>query len=909
MMGMDDDVVSIVSFGVQELEVVGKEKGDVTAGFFDEVESAQRLAVLRNQAMYINGRMEVAQVSVNRPMTPEKVFNVPKVYKWTGGEPVDLLKDLSGRTVRARAQANMGVGKSTRFASLLADGLGKRVLVVSLDAHALRQTSDYIRAVGIGKYRRSWSKRQESRVCCMTYADYCAHNMTERRGDLYRCFDVHLFDEAFEAVADVFAAKRAFAAYAHPSCSILLCSATISTDVAAGAAGSGSMGGFSQVDVDMSVQDMIASGKLVGDYLVDKSYVVVPRDVDVVALANYYMGHGVSAYILDSASSYEEFVDVCMEIKGDSVSPRVVVMHYKWAIAFNMELEFGIVVPRRGALLERDGVWQEVEVPMTEEYVMQAKARTGRGIGDTSGGMVVGASRMESCELYATEVERAFFLLLAMYIKPNSADRWVAQYRKYPDALPPCVAYLALKVNLPPSVVVKFVAEDGLIARKYARAVSMFTQMDHFIMPSAYDDPKEMASWVMDDWLDEGLNIESRRVVPVHAVGELQCVLHGIVAVAEGELEMTRWRPRLLPAIGDGYDSDSPLNMASPVRLRKAVEKPLPEVPRIEMPERGGFRLDRLPDLPADKRSACILDKTRMREALEAMERSLISGKVVAPVVESVESEDGKMAQVEIVGVVNSPGGSVVCELPVQTYETMNEGRALEVVPFMDLLARTREIAPGFVGSRLFDGFAGPWESFLRTACDPYVLAAVRRSGEWSGVYTVVERLRARFDFELVNVLVQSNVTRSLVAKLFGRGPPRPSKLVAEIAKGKFDRFGQSKGFFRRVQFVRALLDRSLVSAEEAGCYLPNMVSQAQRSLRMGLPQVVGAGSGSWHPVVGARPLSHDGYTVPMDLGVSSWRPGEGHRRVGSDSGTMMADRLRKRMDPSGQGAISGFSG
>jgi len=224
--------------------------------------------------------------------------------------------------------------------------------------------------------------------------------------------------------------------------------------------------------------------------------------------------------------------------------------------------------------------------------------------------------------------------------------------------------------------------------------------------------------------------------------------------------------------------------------------------------------------------------------------------------------------KVELVGEVNSPGGSLVCYLPATTCEVMNEGRVMPPEMFLDMIVKVKGIEHGLVGSRLFDGYAGPWESFLRSLVQRDTLRLIRRKGEWSTAYTVVERLSSRFDYELVNVLVKSNVTRSFVDKLFNRKTPRPSQLISEIMDGKFLRFGQSKSFFERVRLIKGLLDHTLVEGERVGFFIPHMVTSAQRTLALGAPQVVGAGPGSWQPV----PIKeYKAEASSVDFGASSW--------------------------------------
>lgn len=835
----DDDAVSLVSFSLNR-EAEFEERGEVEEhfAFREQVEAAQRLALLRNQGEYTLGRTEIATIT-QRESTPEKMFHVPRLYDWNENDPEALLQDLATKRVRARLQARMGLGKSTKLAPTIAQRLDKRVLLVSLDAVALRQASEYTRATGIGRFKRYWPRGPGNHLCCMTYADFVGHMISSRRADLYKAFDVIVMDEAFEASWAVWTAKRAFAVYASADVSLVLCSATISTEMQDGGGASANSGSFREIPTSLSFEEMLMSGKLLGDYLADRSYLVLPTDQEVDQAEDYYREAGVPTVRLDSAGTSEDLMLAVAELRGDSVTPRVVVMHHRWAIAFNFEVEFGIIRPFRGFLAEVNGVWRELQEPMSEALVTQAKSRTGRGIGDSSGGIVVGMDRLEPVELYESDVEKAFFALQAMHIKPSRSARWQKCYAKYPDGVPASVAYLLMKVNLPPSVTLKFVAEDGLIASKYARAISMITQVDHYIIPSEHEEPKAKADWVLDDWINEELEIESRRVVPVHAEGELQCLLHGLVAMAEGELELQRWRPESRTPIGD-YESDDGIAGSTLRRLKRPEKRELPKLVPVEAPVMDyGFRLEGPLIDGQGRRHARIMDKERLREALVSMEAALRTGEINPSPVTPVETEEGTVAQVEV-GLVNSPGGTLVCELPMQICETMNDGRVLGTKDFMTLLRRVKGIEGPFVTSRFFDSFAGPWESYLQSLVDAKTLTTVKRKGEWTLAFDIVDKLRRRFDIEMVNVLAQSNLTRNFVERLFRKATPKASSLMKAIHQGSFSRFTLSHRFFERVKLLRSLLDRALVEAEAVGVYLPQMVSDAQRAMAYGVAPTVG---------------------------------------------------------------------
>jgi hypothetical protein len=152
------------------------------------------------------------------------------------------------------------------------------------------------------------------------------------------------------------------------------------------------------------------------------------------------------------------------------------------------------------------------------------------------------------------------------------------------------------------------------------------------------------------------------------------------------------------------------------------------------------------------------------------------------------------------------------------------------------------------VGSVLFDYHGGPWISVLTALADPVVMRDVVGVGDFYVAVELVNKLRFRFDYELVNVLSQSNVTRSLFDRIFRRRP-RPEDLIASIRRGDFRRIAQSKFFFERTLDIDRLLVVVLRAAEANGSFVPNAVSHAQRVAIGGTRHMrdFGARSGQGH--------------------------------------------------------------
>lgn len=829
----DDVEVPVVEYNVVEGAVVASDVA--LAELREEAVSAQRLAVSRLARQHVPGRMELAVADGSRKMVPEKMFNINKLVEWVDGDPEVVIEALDAGRLRCRLNAAMGLGKSTKLASYIARIMDCRVLHVALDAHALQQVAVYVKSVGLGRISRRWSSVKKAWVCCMTYGDFVGHMMSSRRNALFRSFDVIIFDEAFVDSSDVFVAKRCFSVYAPAETSLLLCSATMRTDVASEGTGSALMGVFKDVVTSVSLDDAIRSGKLVADYLVDRTLVVLPTNDQVYRAASHYEDHGVDVRRLDDADDYEVLREVEEWLLGDSTIPRVVVAHSSYGIGYNIPVAYEIIWPVESSLECVDDTVQEVIRPMTSEMVAQVKARTGRSIVEGSGGMVMATDRSVSSDLRDDEKMAAFVKLCAASILPMRSVFWEPCYKRFPSALTVTAAMTILKVCMPVEVVAKYLGSDGRIASRYVRALNVYAQPDHFLVASDQEMPVGYDHWVVDD-LEIGDVTEQVRV-PFFSTGELKVVIASVELMAQMRMDIPRWRPERQFALGDGYDSEEerddsrfkscearlrripdvvPRVLAEPVRQRRIPWEYKPAGEVFESPRFGGF-----------------IDSERCRQALLEMERSLLEYAVdVSVKMDVLEKEEGTVVPivVESFGEIESPGGNVVCSLPVKVCESLNLGQTLRSDEFLKLAYAAKSDVDRFVASKLFDCFSGPWESILNSLLEEKVIHDVVKTGLATDVYAMVDKMRSRFNVELVSVLAQSNLFKSRFLKVFSRVPSMDEMMTA-IRKGKFDGIAQTGAFLGRVKYLKELIDGVLLAAEGRNVFLPSYITRAQRAL------------------------------------------------------------------------------
>jgi len=887
----EDDVFSVATFD----DVPGRDgdEGVMESDLQEEATSLQRLVVNRMLHTFTRGRMDVAFVDNTMPWTAEKMVRIDPLFQWDSGDPVEIVDALRRGRVRARVNAAMGVGKTTRLAPFIATELNCRVLLVSLNALCLQQVAVYSERTGLGRYRRNRSVTKGAHLCCMTYADFNGFMVGKARTGLFADFDVIVFDEAFVGSADVFCAKVFFAAYSHPGTSLLLASATMQSGMSVGEMESVGQGAFKQLESSVSVADAIASKRLVEVYLKDRTGVFVSSDDDMAALVEHYLDYGVDVKSLDSAASYEDLQEICAWLEGDSTTPRVLVLDVVYGIGFNIPLSFAVIWPERRVSGFREGVFTSWAVPETEEMVSQMRARTGRKMVPGSGGLVMTVERTEASELYMEERLTAFVKLRAGGIRPMRSGRWDEAYRLLPS-LEQTTAALILKVGLPVEVVIRYLADDGKFARKYSRSLMLFTQPDHFLMPSEHDEPTSRPGWVVGEI---GVGEKGERhsaLVPFEATGEVGFAMHVVTAHANGDLQLDRWKPPRTFCFDDGFDSgeeESARRFGVTRRLRRVDPKvEVREVRQIEQPWSFQPTSQSVGEL---RRGGRFVDTARYREAVNALEGMLTSYKVpdVSQEVSPVESTSG-MSEVPLprMGTVESPGGTAVCLIPATVCQELNVGKVLSATDFMSVVVAVKPCVSRFVASRLFDSLSGPWESIFRTLLDPAVVNHVVKVGESTTTYAVVDEMRKRFAYELVGVLRNSNLTRSRFKKLF-RKPPSLRSVIQAVEKGDFANIAQTDAYFRRVVLLQGLMVRVLAAAETASVYLPTQVSEVQRMQYVQGVQGAGTvGRGYYLPYV-----SH--YPMPGSPPPPSYRSGSATPRSAiSPVGLTQEDRLRSRM-------------
>jgi len=866
----DDEHAPVVDY--HEEEEVKEEVAIDLSELKEAAVSAQRLSVSRAARAHLKGAMEVAFSDGSRGKTPEKMFHVNRLIEWSEGNPDVVVDALSAGRLRCRLSAKMGLGKSTKLASYVAKRLDYRVLHVALETQPLQQTGIYIHNAGIGKFTSRWTMERRSMVSCMTYADFNGYMATSRRADLFKSFDLIIFDESFVDCDDVFCAKRAFSVYSTPDTNLILCSATIRTDQAGEENGAAGLGNFKVIGRNFLPGEAFATGKMFSEYLVDRSLVLLPDNDAVLEAFDAYREVGVDVKLLDDASDYEAMRDVESWLEGDATTPRVVVAHHSYGIGYNLAVEYVVLFPYVTAKTIKDDRVVSSYVPMTEDMVTQAKSRSGRGIANGSGGVIMSPDTSEPVELSEHFKVRAFVKLCAASIMPIRNNFWAAAYDLFPEGLSPTMAHALLKVCMPVEIALRYFASDGRVAKKYCAALNAFSQPDHFLIASDKENPVGTEFWVKENLICIGDKAVEEILVPYHADGELQVVMHAIEMMAQGRIFVPRWRPTRPFAMNEGYDSEEEIKdprfgKKPVIRLRRVENvqrEHVPEVPRIETIPWAFRPLEGAEGL----RRGGYIDSQRCRDALRALEANLLEYRVPhVTAVEVIETSEGSVSPiVHGSGDVESPGGSVVCTLPVGICEKLNTGTKLTGSEMVKLVFCARDNVDRFVGSKLFDCFSNPWDSILGSLHSETVLKEVVVRGVASDAFLLVDRMRGRFSLELKSVLANSHVFRKTFAGLFAMTPSL-DKVMRAIKLGRFDAVAQTDAFIARVRVIKEMIDSVLIYAESQNVYLPTHITSAQRALPLRGKEILGYEGSSVRemPKKWARQLGAEGVPKSVD--------------------------------------------
>lgn len=855
----DDDFASVVHSDVEDVVVESfvpvssrrQAEAVVKSCLRARAVAEQRFRVIGLRRAYARGRMHLDPLSVEPEVVRQKVFSVPSFMTVTSVTDEDLFSRLRAGRVITRLGAVTGLGKTTKLPAMIAKCCELRVCQLELDAVVAAQASAKQRAdFSVPGRDRSWSRKRSAYLSVMSYRDFVGLVLSAGRERLFADFDVFYFDEAHVPTADVYLAKHFFSAFAKPHNSLIIASATVSTDVAEHRTNA-AVGAFSQANY--TFREGVSNGRLFALIPRDRTLVLLPSDIEVWNARQVYYDMGVEVRILDTASILADVNDTFNFLQGASSTPRVVVAHESFGTGYNLPVSFVISSGSR-MIYELDSSHRlhEVEQFVSEDELAQHKGRTGRGIVTGSGGLILkGASLECPTGLLPSERLEAYIGLVAAGIHPRSGNYGEEVARILPNGLSHAVALGIMRIALPPAVVLRYLGRDGLVARRFAVAMNLFAQPDFFVRPSEDLDPIGYDQWIPEivgSYFegDDSTSTLSVRV-PFQSPPSLKVAMHTLYATACGWLMIERWRPVGMDE-GDRSDDEE---TSRPVRNRRRVvprvivdEDAPPPVPEKEPPWAYNTLLSG--QAKAKRRLArSWADDPVGRESVKRLVDSAEGRAVLgSPVVDVtfVEDDGIKVAKIESKDKerveVNSPGGSVIMTFRVEVYEKLMSGDVMDSSLFVSLLKAVKKNESRFAKSSLFDNWAPPWESVFKAFADDACVIAMKNAALHTVGIGVLSKLYDRYRQEALHVCKTSNLYRETFLKVFPR-VMSVTRVAAAVRSGKLP-IAQSDRFVARLLYLKELHDRSTLYLEKHSLYVPTQVTAAQRRLPINRKPLLG---------------------------------------------------------------------
>lgn len=818
----------------------------------------QRLAVSRMRNAHVRGRMHGVPLLEERNWTRERRFRIEGYEDLSEPVPDELVDRLRKGRVVTRLGGRPGLGKSRKLPGGLAMKGQMRVCMVSLHAHASAEAYEAANENWDVKKKRGWSREKTCWLTAMTYADFVGIVCSADRKRMFMDTDVFIFDEAHKGTGWCWLAKQCFAVYALEHNSLLVLSATASTDES-NFTGSAGLGNTKFLPASKTIAQAMESGALLNTYLRDRLMVIVASDADVWTVKDHFESDGVEVMSLDSASTRQDARAVQAFLSGESCSPRVLVAHEIYGTGSNFPVTFVVTTGTRSEFAEVGGVWKEVEVPLSRAEVMQHVSRTGRGMVAGSGAVVLRSDFAESVDLYPGDRMLAYVGMLAANIKPSETPGvWDDVREALPNGLTREVAYGVLRVGLPPAMTLRYLGTDGGVARRFQHALAGYVQMDHYLRVSKELNPVGYAGWIEEQvgsyYPGDDSSAEVYVKVPFRAEGAHRTVMHGIFAAAQNMVTVPRWRPKY---DGEASSEEEMKDVEVRTPRRKIRPRVVHDVPDEEAPEpvvvRKPWAFDASLEAQTSlshKRKAVAWASTGegqvvIAQLMQCVDRGEYDPSAGLPTIGPnaqpetiVELERAELVDSPVE--VRSPGGSVKTSMPASVYQKFANGVKLSDVELCSLLRSAASAVDALARTVLFDNLSPAWDCVFLSLLDPSLMYVVRQKGLASVATKVVAALYHRFREEVMNVVASSNVYKRRFVLFTRKKSPTMKALMKELREGNFLGMAQSDRYIGRVMHLKELHDEVLMGFETVGVYVPQQVTQAQRPLPLRTKNLVG---------------------------------------------------------------------
>jgi len=326
--------------------------------------------------------------------------------------------------------------------------------------------------------------------------------------------------------------------------------------------------------------------------------------------------------------------------------------------------------------------------------------------------------------------------------------------------------------------------------------------------------------------------------VPFASPPSLRAAMHTIFCVAQGFLVV----PCFVPCRGSDESSDEGRGrrpgegrrraLVAPLRL--VVEKPLPEVPRVEEVAGWSYDVPQAEQAVRVRRRSLGWRNTVCGKAAVATMVDMVKGGVPFGRLPAMELRVTGKEQVELplsrTVDVGSPGGSVVLTLSKAVYVNMMEGRSMSQGFFCELLGVLKGRVSQFVMSEFFDNWSPAWMALLRTCNVQACVSYARDEGHQALLVKLLAYMYDRFRAEALGVCQASNLYREKVVTVFAGAKVSLSKVARYMRKGRLP-VAQSDQFVQRLLEIKECYDSALMVLESVGLFAPALVTSAQRRL------------------------------------------------------------------------------
>lgn len=809
--------------------------------------ATQRLGASELHRRFVRGRVHrdvavgVPQPRVQRVVRLEEMIEVNSI-----DDSLFYDRLRSGRVV-ARLRGKTGIGKTRRLAGRIAMELGARVLQLELDANMAREAQRaQHEAYGLEVSHYRWPRSRRSFLSVLTYEDFFGYMSGRTRDSVFSTFEYFVFDEAHAPLWEVQCATQCFANFSKGN-SLLVMSATVAG--ADGLVSKGLTGGCKVLEAPHTLEKAMASGKLVSDWLRDRTILLVPDNDSVYQAKAYYEEAGVDVFALDTASLEGEKRKACEFLAAASaMTPRVLVAHHSYGTSYNFPLSYVITTATVSCYEPNEqGALVLQRRPLQEGELLQQRGRVGRSMASASGALVlspeVGPDRM----LRKSEVAAYYASLVACDIMPKH-DGLADIGKWFPFGLTRDTARTLQNVSssnrLPAMLAIRYFAEDGKVARKYWSAVRAFSQPDVDLPRSKYDEPVGMDLWVEEvvGRYYPGHRQEADEVVrvPFASPEGLKVVMHAISAMAEGKLSLpVWWCPGEDEVSEDEYEVERPVAetpvRAVPFRLVTQSER---EVASEQGVVGWSFNVSKDDQYVKQKRNAMSWMQTdRGAEAAELLKRRFlgydeVGDSFMKPGVSEVNVEG--TVEVPLPDVVaHTPGGTGVVKVKAGVYALMAAGKVLPKEEAVSLLTYldANGVTAKFAKTTAFDGWAPTWFSVWGTLASHEVMRYATERGVHSVALALGGAMYERFREEAVHYLVTSGVYRDKVRSFFSKSVSQ-NKLARLVREGKVP-IAQSDLFVAQWLKMLDMYDSVLRNFERVGVFDPLSVVKASNRMAL----------------------------------------------------------------------------